>query len=446
MSLWTIPLAPIRNTPDGRRSSDQKPRGLQVHVAMLGARQHYAVPKSLHRAGMLGRLYTDAYAGNKARTLRLFSTVPSKLRPKILERFLGRTDGELPSDKVVSFDAFGAWYIWRTGRTRDTQALARIYAEGAGAFARRVLRHGLQGAEVLYSFNGPAPELFAYAKEQNIPCILEQTLAPQDIARALLREELEHWPGWEPRLSLEDVEDIMGQREQMEWQLADLIMGGSSFVIDGLRQHQVPEAKCRMVPYGVPLERFPPKEQQRSPSSSTLRILFVGGVELRKGVPYLLEALRLLNSHHIEARFAGPVSLSVARIQPYQAVATFLGPVPRTWIAELYRWADLLVLPSICEGSALVTYEALASGLPIIATPNTGAWVQNGIDGLIVPIREVEALAAALERFVRDREFLRFCSHNALTGRDRLGLDAYRQRLAQIIQEVMRWIPAGGQP
>jgi glycosyltransferase involved in cell wall biosynthesis len=228
----------------------------------------------------------------------------------------------------------------------------------------------------------------------------------------------------------------------MEWRLADMILGASSFVIDGLLQHQVPQEKCRIVPYGVCLEHFFPEERRPSSSPGKLRVLFAGGVQLRKGVPYLLEALRLLNSPYIEARFAGPVEVSPAKLAPYRALATLLGLVTRARMADLFRWADVFVFPSICEGSALVTYEALASGLPVIATPNTGSWVRHGTDGMIVPVRDVEALATALERFARDRQFLRFCSRNAVADRSRLGLEAYQQKLLEVCSEVNRRMPA----
>ncbi len=57
--------------------------------------------------------------------------------------------------------------------------------------------------------------------------------------------------------------------------------------------------------------------------------------------------------------------------------------------------ADVFVFPSLFEGSAVVTYEALACGLPCIVTPRPGSVVRDGVEGLIVPARDVEALAAA---------------------------------------------------
>jgi glycosyltransferase involved in cell wall biosynthesis len=145
----------------------------------------------------------------------------------------------------------------------------------------------------------------------------------------------------------------------------------------------------------------------------------------------------LLDSSLIETKIVGQVLLRQDILDSYGKHTTLLGSVPRVQLGNLYRWADILVLPSLAEGSALVSYEALASGVPVIATPNAGTPVRNGIDGVIVPIRDAEALASAIDRFARDREFLLFCRSNAIKGRARLGLDAYRERLAQVVKDVV---------
>ena len=85
----------------------------------------------------------------------------------------------------------------------------------------------------------------------------------------------------------------------------------------------------------------------------------------------------------------------------------------------------------------MVTYEALASGLPVVATPNAGSWVRDGVDGLIVPAGNPEALAAAIERLAGDRSLLADLSHNALQRRKELGLDALQQRLVRVIGEAV---------
>ena len=92
------------------------------------------------------------------------------------------------------------------------------------------------------------------------------------------------------------------------------------------------------------------------------------------------------------------------------------GQVPRTRIASEYAAADVFVLPSLSEGMATVTLEALASGIPVVTTPNAGSCVRDGIDGFVVPVRDPEALADAIETIVTDRALR---SHMAVNARAR---------------------------
>jgi glycosyltransferase involved in cell wall biosynthesis len=431
MSIVTSPLGSNEGTASApRRSAGPGPRP-KVHVAILGARGHYAVPKLLQQSGMLGRFFTDVYAGTRPWLVNVIRAVPSRLRPNSAQRFLGRFDRGLPRSRVVSFEGMGAWYIWRRTRARDTVSLDRVFARAATSFNARIVRRGLGGAEVVYGCNGASVELFEQARDQGLRCMLEQTMVPLAVANRLLGEEAERWPGWEPGLQIDD-EGPLADRERREWQLADRVIAGSQFVLGALHQCGVSEAKCRVVAYGVPLDRFAAALRG---GSTGLRVLFVGEVGLRKGMPYLLEALRRLNSERIEVRAAGREVLSASAIRPYRRFIKFLGPVPRVEMPALFRWADVLVLPSICEGSAFAAYEALVAGIPVVATPNSGAPVRDGIDGLLVPIRDPEALAGAIARFSEDREFLESCSHAARTNRYHLSLEAYRERLVAALRE-----------
>jgi glycosyltransferase involved in cell wall biosynthesis len=69
--------------------------------------------------------------------------------------------------------------------------------------------------------------------------------------------------------------------------------------------------------------------------------------------------------------------------------------------------ADVFVFPSLFEGSAVVTYEALASGLPSVVTPQAGSVVRDGIEGLLVAAGEIDGLAERLERLGKDRSLRR---------------------------------------
>ena len=417
----------------------------RVTVAMLGARRHYAVPRLLHEAGLLDRFFTDSYSGNKPWRRRAVAAAPAALRPASLERWLGRADASLPPERVVSFEGLGWWYAWaRRRRARTAHEAQAVFEEFAACFNRRILAHpAFADAEIVWGFNGASLGFFNAARAQSRHRILEQTILPKRLEAQLLAEEAERWPGWDPcpaagAASLTQSADPL---EEAEWVLADRIVAGSDFVRDGLIRLGVPPAKVRVVPYGVDARRFIRAAEAPVPSSPStgrgpLRVLFAGEVGLRKGVPDLLKALGRLSANSIAARLAGRIALADDKLRDLPASVQVLGPVPRSRMAELFRWADVFVLPSIVEGSATVTYEALMSGVPVVATPNAGAPVRDGIDGVIVPIRNPRALADALQSYLDEPDLL--YAHQAAAVRDkhRIGLDVYRDRLVAVVQHL----------
>jgi len=105
------------------------------------------------------------------------------------------------------------------------------------------------------------------------------------------------------------------------------------------------------------------------------------------------------------------------------------GIVPRAQIIEEFRWADVFLLPSLCEGSATAVYEALAAGLPVITTENTGTVVRDGIEGFIVPVCDAEAIATAVRALADNPELRRTMSANALLRAAEHTVESYGERL-----------------
>lgn len=412
----------------------------RVTVAMLGARMHYAVPRLLHEAGLLERFYTDSYVGNKPWLKRALSAIPEPLRPSEIKRWLGRSDVILPPERVTSFEWLGLWYAWARRRACGQADLERVFEKAAVRFSNCISAKGLGGTDVLWGFNSASLELFRLAKTKGMRCILEQTILPKRLMRTLLEEEAARWPGWQPAEEDGRAGAPVGAlvaREEQEWALADCIVAGSDFVRSGLVGLGVPEDKITVVPYGVDARRFaavPPQDETRG--NGPLRVLFAGEVGLRKGVPDLLHAFDLLPSGTVELRLAGGVALAADRLAAWRDRVSFLGAVPRLQMPALFQWADVFVLPSIVEGSATVTYEALISGIPVITTPNTGSIVRDGVDGFVVPIRDPAALATAMARYHEDRDLL--ARHRAAMAESRrmAGLERYREDLVRVVWDV----------
>jgi glycosyltransferase involved in cell wall biosynthesis len=133
-------------------------------------------------------------------------------------------------------------------------------------------------------------------------------------------------------------------------------------------------------------------------------VLFLGQVNLRKGVQYLLEAARLLKTQNIQIDIAGPIAIADQFVVKAPPNVRFHGAVTRDRVREFYSQADVFVLPTISDGFALTQLEAMAHGLPVITTPNCGRVVTDGLDGFIVPARDSATLAERLQTLLEDPE------------------------------------------
>lgn len=232
------------------------------------------------------------------------------------------------------------------------------------------------------------------AKRRGMVVVLERaSLHPATTVR-LLREEYARWnvpfalPRWNYARLLREIEQ------------ADFIAIPSAFARDSMLAEGVPAHKLIEIPFGVDTRRFAPAREK---TAHPFRALFTGQVSIRKGLPDLLEAWKRLAWRDAELWIAGGIAPDFGatreRWRGLTGVA-FLGHVRA--LESLYQQSDVFVFPSLEEGSALVTYEAMACGLPIITTFNAGSVARDGEDGVIVPIRDVGALCAALERLRAD--------------------------------------------
>ena len=170
----------------------------------------------------------------------------------------------------------------------------------------------------------------------------------------------------------------------------------NSFLTRGFRPEQI----LRNV-YPVNLDRFSPSPQPR-PKDRPLTLINTGSLSLRKGTPYLLEAFRIIHQRHPSARlFLSKIVQDSARevMARYRDLPIhWTAGLPHSQVPDLLRSADLFVLPSLEEGLVRTACEAMACGLPAIVTPNTGIndFVESGVNGEVVPIRDPKAIAEAV--------------------------------------------------
>lgn len=403
---------------------------MRVMLAMLGARRRYLVPEVMEELGVLGCFVTDVYVGKYNWIQSVIEWIGRRLGLRGLRSVAQRVSARIPIRRIVAFQWLGIRYAIaaRFVRAGDVRLFAMVNRQ----FCMRAVPY-LYDIDICWAYNGAAQELFEAAHASNIRCVLEQVIAPRRDELRELKEAEKDWPEWGNATdALQPIAfDPLSQREQAEWRLADRIVTGSRYVYGCLERAGVATDRCAIVPSAIDLDRF--EVGMEIKSCGPLRVLFVGQINLRKGVPYLLEAVRRLNSAQIQLKLIGALQISRDRISTYSPWATFAGPMPLAEITSQYQWADVVVVPSVCEGSAMVTYEARGCGVPIVATPNAGAFFSPGIDGLEVPVRSADAIANVLDCLAHDRDEMRRLRQGAIANRHLLGRDAYRERIRKVL-------------
>jgi len=397
---------------------------------------HYAVPKILHDAGLLHYFYTDICAiKGWPRALRI---IPPFIRPAPLRRLLARQPSAVPQEKIVAFNNFGLEYFWKLRRAHTASKVTQIYLWAGDKINDLALSCWNHDTKVVYGYNSACEKLFQSLCRDGVIRIMEQTIAPIASEAAILSSEQE-WAFESFEKSYDDFQEQLIEREKHEWQLAEHIVCGSEFVRDEVIAQGGSPNKCFVVPYGV---QSPPSPYLRDTPNKydTLRILFVGSICVRKGLRYLFEAMQKLRGRNVKCRVVGPISLPQNVLRRYvPSNVEIVGPVPRSEIAREYRAANVFCLPSLCEGSATVIYEALAAGLPVVTTPNAGSIIRDGIEGFIVPIKNSEILAEKL-KYLDENRHLVFEMGQRATQRSYFGsLDAYAQRLTSFIASVTKY-------
>ncbi|MBT7510201.1 MAG: glycosyltransferase family 4 protein [Rhodospirillaceae bacterium] len=285
----------------------------------------------------------------------------------------------------------------------------------ARAFAKFSARHMPLQADLFVGWSGASLEAIPVARARGMKVIIERgSTHIEDQTKTLSRVFAAQG------LKFNDTSKIMIERELAEYDAADAICVPSNFAAETFIARGVPGEKLIVNAYGVDLSKFEPSP---TPQTATKpRIVFVGRVGLRKGVAELLEAFSTL-SDRAELHLIGPVELSVREILARHAGESVIvrGALPMTALPAEYTRSDIFCLPSWEEGFPLVLLQAMASGLPIVASVATGAAdiVTDNAEGFVVPTGDVMRLADALGTLIDDE-----------AGRRRMG-KAARTRVAE---------------
>lgn len=276
----------------------------------------------------------------------------------------------------------------------------------ANDWLMRTMRRASRRAAVtaVHSYEDCALWQFEEAKRLGKACIYDMPIAYYPAWDATEKHLLRTYAEWLPEGGLPATPHVRPAQKKREMELADLVLAPGTFVERTIREHH-PNKQVALAAYGVDLEFWHPREQRIR--DRPLRFLYAGQLALRKGTPLLLEAWEAANLRDAELALVGAWKLSERKRANLPRGVAVHGPCSPEELRERYLEADLFLFPSFFEGFGLVLLEAMACGLPAIASQSTaGPDVLTPACGEIVPTGELEPLVESLRRCVARREEL----------------------------------------
>jgi glycosyltransferase involved in cell wall biosynthesis len=296
----------------------------------------------------------------------------------------------------------------------------------------RMLKKRIDNAQISITWAWAGLDTISKIKESGGIAIVEECGSCNSQQNEILAEEYKN-------LNLyfsSPTPNFIIKRELQETNSADYILCPSKYVADSFINKGIPAKKCKIIPYGVNLNLF----HYEKKAKRDFTILFVGTVGVRKGVIYLLKALEILKKNYsINCLIIGGIEEDFRHIyEQYKHLFKHINKVQHHQLISYYNDASVFVFPSLDEGMAYVQLEAMACGLPVICTPNSGgeSIIEDGVDGFIIPIRDVEAIVNKVTFLYDNKSIREKMAITASIKASNYSWDNYGRHLAKFINEI----------
>jgi len=402
-------------------------------ISQIGSREHYAIPSLLAQAGQLEFLLTDYWS----KPQYLWEYIPDprfrKLRqrhhPDILNKSVkAHSVGRMLYDLRAKSRGLGTWEstIHRNEWYQKCQLKQLRRLDKQGFFKQR------QG--IFFSYSYAALELFKFFRQRgwiNLLCQIDPGRHEQDLVKAEIDKYPQFGKSWEA------PPEQYWQDWKQETELADHILVNSPWSQKALEIQGIAAEKISILPlaYAASKAQHSPKDYPEAFDAQTpLKILFLGQINVRKGVHLILQALANSPELPVQIDFVGPVEMDLPPISDTRI--RFHGPVSRGETETFYQEAHLFILPTLSDGFAITQLEAQRWRLPIVASHNCGAVVRDKDNGLLLSDTSSTAFLAALQNCLEHPDQLKHWSKNSAVDSP-FSLDALRVNLNKLENQLV---------
>ncbi|HBQ98142.1 MULTISPECIES: glycosyltransferase family 4 protein [unclassified Roseofilum] len=393
---------------------------------------------ALAEGGFLHEIITTIAYNPNSSIADLLNRLPTNFKEKISQELSRRT--WIPPEETT-MHSYPGWEILRvalvrTGLPRRFGLNNQRLTDWIYTFIdRQVAQSHLDGLHAIYAYEDGAATTFQEAKKRGIICLYDLPILFYQMSRDIQAQEAERFPDLAPALQGTKETEWKLRRKEEEVELADRIFVASSITRQSLLNFGVNPEKISVIPYGAPLDYFRPQLKR----DDLFRALYVGRVEPRKGIHYLLKAWKNLRRLDAELCLIGINEFPSGWLNKYQDMFRYIPPVPHYTLNQYYSSASVFIFPSLVEGFGLVILEAMACGIPIITTPNTAGpdIITDGVEGFIIPIRDSEALQEKIEWCIDNPGALKAMGKAARIKAEKLTWSQYRKTLQNQVSAML---------
>lgn len=405
----------------------------KIILSHAGKQHSYQVARAMESLGVLKGFYTSSYI----RSRYVQSVIQRSNNTLLSRRFIEGLSGAKIHPNW-RFEWKELVYARLFGIGKKTQQAVYTRDEKFDNYMSKKIQQ-LQG-DVFWGFQGSSHNSLIQAKQKGKLAILELTTAHVVAAKKILGEERSLHPEWSDSFNNIEFPPEYEKRLEEEPHLADYVVAASSFTKQTLLDVGIKEDKIKILPLGVDFRHVVYSSDKKKEFKNPLKLLYAGRITQGKGIKYLLEAMRQFNPKEVELHITGHMQGTGDGLKPYKGLYHLHTPLSQQELFKEYKNYDALVLPSIFEGFGLVIIEAMAAGLPVIATNHTMApdIIDHQIDGFVIPIRDVNAIVKSIE-YLRDLsdEKREQMSELAREKANKYTWDAYTDRLNIVLQSLM---------
>ncbi|MEP7165505.1 MAG: glycosyltransferase family 4 protein [Ferruginibacter sp.] len=392
---------------------------MKVLLAHPGTQHSFQLARQLYKRGMLYEFHSGFAFGKDSWVYKLFSKLPSKIYNKISNRFID----EVPDRYIRRYlflEINAMLKIRLPGQDEET-----VFFRRNERFQKSISEASITAADAVIGFDTSSWILAEKCKKMGKIFFLD-VCTPHPVANDTVYLNLiKRFPEWKLPNRQKPQTHIAVELAEME--LAGHIVVASNFALGTYVKQGVGRQKISINSYGVDSQQFKPLKKKQM-QEDIIRFVFVGLVNARKGVPFLLETWKKISAKNIELTLIGSISAANENyIRTHFPSVIIKGKLAKKELKEQLPNYDIFVFPSFFDGFGLVIPEAMASGLPVITTSATCGpdLIENGNQGFVIEPGNEEQLRSAIEFFINQEDKLQSMGQQARLKVEDLTWDAY---------------------